>query len=81
MNRLRLAIGTVSLIVVLGGVTGCATTRQQDYTYTVFRQCAPTGAYLTYVKPDGSFGFESESIYDAHTIKRCMGKAGFTFGN
>lgn len=70
------AVLTMMATALLGG---CGLTAQQTRILSDFRTCAPSGAYITSVAPDGQFKFESTDMYDAYVIKKCLMKKGYWF--
>src|SRR6266850_1903745 len=47
-------------------------TPAQERTWDAFRSCAPNGAFVDQLRPDGSFTFQATLQSDVHTIKSCM---------
>lgn len=70
------ALLTMMAIALLGG---CGLTTKQTRTLDDFNACAPHGAYITSLAPDGQFKFESTDMYDAYVIKKCLMKRGYWF--
>ncbi len=60
-------------------VTGCSFTTQQTKTLNDFSACAPHGAHIISLGPDGQFRFESTDMYDTYVIKKCLMKRGYWF--
>lgn len=69
----------VLMMMAIGALSGCGLTTQQTRTLSDFRACAPNGAQLTSVAPDGRFKFESTDMYDAYVVKKCLMKRGYWF--
>lgn len=60
-------------------VSGCSLSAQQTKTLNDFSACAPHGASIINLAPDGQFRFESTDMYDAYVIKKCLMKRGYWF--
>jgi hypothetical protein len=54
-------------------------TPSQAITHDAFRACAPDGAYLGELRPNGAFSFSALTQYDVQLVKKCMEKRGFRF--
>jgi len=54
-------------------------TPAQERTWDAFRSCAPNGAFVDQLRPDGSFTFQATLQSDVHTIKSCMTRVGYRF--
>src|SRR5262245_22935930 len=78
-GRMRMVVRAVLTMMAIVLLSGCGLTTQQTRTFSDFKECAPPGAYLTSVAPDGQFKFESTDMYDAYVIKKCLMTKGYWF--
>jgi hypothetical protein len=76
---MRMIVRAVATMMAIALLSGCGLTAQQTKTLSDFKACAPNGAYITGVAPDGQFKFESTDMYDTYVIKKCLMKTGYWF--
>jgi hypothetical protein len=78
-GRMRMIARVLLTMMAIALLSGCGLTTQQTRILSDFKACAPPGAYITSVAPDGQFKFESTDMYDAYVIKKCLMKKGYWF--